>query len=180
MPLARAFLFHWRLVLTLGALMALAPVGWYLGSPLFVTRTVSEALPASSIQLGRQPVETALPKRLASGSFGVIDGIHRGQGSANVLRLTDGSQVLRLEDFMVTNGPDLYVYFSPHPAPRSSAELHEGGAFEVAPLKGNVGDQNYPLPAELNVEHFASAVVYCRRFAVVFSTAELRPGGGEQ
>lgn len=71
------------------------------------------------------------------------------------------------------NGPDLYVYLSGHPMPRSSAQLHEQGAFEVARLKGNVGDQNYALPADLDLSTYRSVVIYCKRFGVVFSTAEL-------
>ena len=57
--------------------------------------------------------------------------------------------------------------------PRSSAQLHEQGAFEVARLKGNVGDQNYALPADLDLSTYRSVVIYCKRFGVVFSTAEL-------
>ena len=97
-----------------------------------------------------------------------------------LLAHADGGRVLRLDDFRATNGPDLYVYLSGHPAPRSSAELHADGAFEVAPLKGNVGSQNYELPADLDLAAFRSAVICCRRFATVFSTAELVPGTSPQ
>ncbi|HYU20661.1 MAG TPA: DM13 domain-containing protein, partial [Chloroflexota bacterium] len=62
---------------------------------------------------------------------------------------------------------------SGHPAPRDSRQLHEGGAFEIARLKGNVGDQNYELPADLDLSAVKSVVIYCRQFSVVFSTAEL-------
>jgi Electron transfer DM13 len=65
------------------------------------------------------------------------------------------------------------VDLSANPAPRTSSQLHDAGAFEVAPLKGNIGDQNYALPADLDLDHFASVVIYCRRFNVVFSSAEL-------
>jgi hypothetical protein len=57
--------------------------------------------------------------------------------------------------------------------PRSSAELRDAGAFEVARLKGNVGAQNYDLPADLDLGKFRAVVIYCRRFTTVFSTAEL-------
>jgi hypothetical protein len=110
------------------------------------------------------------------GRFGVIDAIHRGDGTATLVHAPAGGLLLRLEDLRVTNGPDLYVYLSGHPAPRNSAELHTGGAFEVARLKGNIGSQTYELPADLNLSRFRSAVIYCRRFATVFSTAELAPG----
>jgi hypothetical protein len=104
----------------------------------------------------------------------VVDGIHKGEGTASILRLPGGRRVLRLEDdFRVTNGPDLYVYLSGTPAPRSSDQLHASGAFEVGYLKGNLGGQNYELPADLDLSGFRSIVVYCRRFTTVFSTSEL-------
>ena len=117
--------------------------------------------------------ERAEPVMVASGQFGEVDRIHKGAGTAIVWQLPDGARLLRFEDFRVTNGPDLYVYLSGHPAPRDSRQLHEGGAFEVALLKGNVGSQNYELPADLDLSGFSSVVIYCKRFSTVFSTAEL-------
>jgi hypothetical protein len=66
------------------------------------------------------------------------------------------------------------VYLSGHPAPRNRSQLHEGAAHEVAVLKGNQGSQNYELPAGLDLSKFRSAVIYCKRFSVVFATAELK------
>ena len=130
---------------------------------MFLTRAVSESSPAALVE-----------NRLAVGRFGAIDGIHKGDGSASIVRSAVGQRVLRLDDdFRVTNGPDLYVYLSGSAAPRSSSELHSAGAFEVAQLKGNVGGQNYALPADLDLSTFRSVVIYCRRFTTVFSTAEL-------
>ena len=113
------------------------------------------------------------PILLASGQFGAVDSFHKGEGKALVIKLPDGRRFLRFEDFRVTNGPDLYVYLSGHPAPRNREQLHQGAAFEVARLKGNIGNQNYDLPADLDLSKFKSAVIYCKQFGVVFSTAEL-------
>jgi hypothetical protein len=152
------------LVVAAAAIVLLAvPLVWYLASPLFLTRTVNESSPAALVE-----------NRLAAGRFGVVDGIHKGEGSATIVRSADGQRVLRLDDdFRVTNGPDLYVYLSGANAPRSSGKLHSASAFEVAQLKGNVGGQNYALPADLDLSKFRSVVIYCRRFTTVFSTAEL-------
>ena len=116
------------------------------------------------------------PVLLASGQFGMIDGLHKGEGKARVFRLADGKLVLRLEEFKVTNGPDLYVFLSSHPAPRNGGQVHEGGALEVARLKGNIGNQNYALPVDMDLSKFKSVVIYCKQFSVVFSTAELSRG----
>jgi hypothetical protein len=146
-----------------GLIVLVLPLAWYLASPLFLTQAVSERAPTAPAH-----------SRLAAGRFGVVDGIHKGEGAATLVRLPGGQTVLRLEDdFRVTNGPDLYVYLSAAPAPRSSSDLHAAGAFEVAQLKGNVGGQNYVLPDDLDLSKFRSVVIYCRRFTTVFSTAEL-------
>jgi len=122
--------------------------------------------------LGR--VEAAQVMRLATGHFGGwIDAIHRAEGGASIYRLSNGVRVVRLENFKSTNGPNLYVYLSGDPSPRNSAQLHENGAFEVGRLKGNIGNQNYELPASVDLSKFKSVVIYCRQFHVVFGSAEL-------
>jgi hypothetical protein len=40
-------------------------------------------------------------------------------------------------------------------------------------LKGNIGDQNYDLPAGVDLSQYNSVVIYCLPFHVVFSTATL-------
>lgn len=117
--------------------------------------------------------QSAQPVFLATGNFVGADDSHKGEGKALVVQLPDGQRFLRFEEFRVTNGPDLYVYLSGHPAPRNRAQLHDGGAFEVGLLKGNVGNQNYPLPASVDPAKFRSVVIYCKRFSVLFATAEL-------
>jgi hypothetical protein len=196
--------------------LAGAYVVWYLGSPLFINRTVNESFPAvSAPQPGQaadamadsamankpadamadkpadtmadsamadKPADTMAdkpadamadkPVALSSGQFGAIDTIHKGEGKATIFKLPDGKRVLRFENFKVTNGPDLYVYLSGNSAPRSGEQVHQGGV-ELAQLKGNIGDQNYELPDDLDLAMIKSAVIYCKQFSVVFSTAEL-------
>jgi hypothetical protein len=178
------------------AALIVLPIAWYLGSPLFLNRTVDEAFPmtaGATLPPGvtREQAEQEMlsastqsaaasdpmpevdePRALVSGSFGEVDRVHRGAGTATVYRV-GADLVLRLDPFEVTNGPDLYVYLSGHPTPRTSQQLHEGAALEVARLKGNIGAQNYSLPAGIDLEAYRSVVIYCRRFSVVFSTAEL-------
>lgn len=149
------------------ALLVLAPLAWYLLSPLFLDRRAQQDPAVARIAEAGTVV--------ARGTFSEIDAIHKGEGQAILTRLPDGRYSLRFEGFRVTNGPDLYVYLSGHPAPRSSAQLHEIADLEVATLEGNVGDQAYELPAGFDPARFKSAVVYCKRFTTVFSTAELRP-----
>lgn len=122
------------------------------------------------------PAPTAAPAEpvaLSRGSFTFLDNLHWAEGAATIYRLADGSHVLRLEPFTAQNGPDLFVGISGHPMPRTNDETYGAGYVELARLKANQGNQNYPIPADVDLSAFKSVVIYCKAFSVVFSTAEL-------
>ena len=54
-----------------------------------------------------------------------------------------------------------------------SDEVKSPGYLDLGELKGNRGNQNYPIPAGVNISTFNSVVIYCKPFAVVFSVATL-------
>lgn len=118
-----------------------------------------------------QPTAPVELTTLASGRFQDADESHRGSGTATIYQLEDGSRVLRFEDFEVTNGPDLRVLLASGSSPTSSEEL--GDYIELAGLKGNLGDQNYEIPPDVDLSLFSSVVIYCKPFHVVFSVASL-------
>jgi len=80
---------------------------------------------------------------------------------------------LRFENFQVTNGPDLYVYLAVHPEPRSRQDVAPGYV-SLGKLKGNIGAQNYEIPAGTDLAKYRSVVIYCQPFHVVFATATLQ------
>lgn len=172
------------------------PVAWYLGSPLFISKTVNEPFPMSAKAtvpegMTRAEVEAAMTKAagqassaadvmpagatpaqaLARGTFHGADSFHRGEGTATVYRVNEGL-LLRLDPFNVINGPDLHVILTKHQAPRSRADVDEGYV-EVGKLKGNMGSQNYVLPQGVRLEDYRAVVIYCKPFHVVFATATL-------
>ncbi len=101
-----------------------------------------------------------------SGTFaGAGDGIHNAQGSARILNLEDGRAVLRLEDFRVTNGPDLYVYLSTDKGASDYVDLGR--------LKANAGNQNYELPSGIDLSKYDNVVIWCKAFSVYFGGAQL-------
>ena len=101
-----------------------------------------------------------------AGTFvGVNDGVHNAEGQAKVIRLGDGSNFLRLEDFRSTNGPDLYVYLS---TDKSASDFVNLGR-----LKGNVGDQNYEIPDGTDLSKYDTALIWCQAFSVLFGSADL-------
>ncbi len=110
------------------------------------------------------------PTALLMGSFIDIDPIHGAEGSATIYELPDGDRVLRFEDFRSKNGPDLHVYLSTE-APTSTFAGLGANEIHLGALKGNVGNQNYDVPADVDLSQYRSVVIYCVPFRVVFSTA---------
>ena len=124
-------------------------------------------------EMAAQPAAANQVQALAMGSFKDADAFHRGSGTATIYRTPDGSEVLRLEDLNVTNGPALHVVLSTHPDPERSEQVKQEGYVDLGDLKGNRGNQNYPIPAGVDTSVHKSVVIYCYPFAVVFSVATL-------
>lgn len=110
-------------------------------------------------------MEDAMTKELSGGFRGAGDGIHNASGKATVLHLEDGSAVLRFENFRVTNGPDLYVYLS---TDRGASDFVDLGR-----LKASSGNQNYELPADIDLSKYDHVIIWCKAFSVYFGGAEL-------
>jgi hypothetical protein len=108
-----------------------------------------------------------------SGSFAGADRSHQGSGDVTIYELEDGSRVLRFENLDVTNGPDLHVIVSPVGDPQSRDDVSAAGYIDLGSLKGNLGDQNYEIPADFDLAQAGSIVIYCQPFHVIFATAAL-------
>ncbi len=44
---------------------------------------------------------------------------------------------------------------------------------DLGSLKGNMGNQNYEIPTDLDLSDYQGVVIYCMPFHVVFATASL-------
>jgi hypothetical protein len=105
---------------------------------------------------------------VATGSF--VDLAHPGEGRATVIDLADGGRVLTLTDFVTDAGPDLRVYLTEQD-PTAGGGI--GEFVDLGALKGNVGDQQYGIPEDVDLDALSNAVVWCRAFAVGFTAAPL-------
>ncbi len=112
--------------------------------------------------------ESGLPVVLSSGSF--VSGEHTTTGTALVVALPDGSLVVRFEDLDTSNGPDLRVVLSTDAA---SDSFQYEGRKTLEELKGNIGDQNYSLGADVDLTQYRSVVIWCERFSVAFGAAAI-------
>jgi hypothetical protein len=105
-------------------------------------------------------------KNLLVGDFmGINDGIHNAEGKAKILTLTDGSQILRLEDFRSTNGPNVHLYLS--------TDKEANDFIDIGRLKANNGNQNYPIPTDTDFNKYKYVLIWCQPFSVLFGSAQL-------
>lgn len=102
---------------------------------------------------------------LVEGQF--IDRSHPTSGTAKVI--TDGDRrFLRFENFETDNGPDLDVYLATGPPDGDLGEY-----INLAELKGNIGDQNYELTDDIDLDRYTTVFIWCTRFSVAFGAAAL-------
>lgn len=164
---SRARAFRRPVIATVAVVAVAAGIFWFGPQKLFLDERVDEALPTTD-GVGRgNPSATEV---LAAGSFESL--AHHAAGAAKLIRSQDGSTLLRFENFEVENGPDLRVYLSEAPADGDEARLVEQ-FIDLGGLKGNIGNQNYALPGDVDPSNYRSAVVWCRRFSVGFAVARL-------
>jgi len=158
-------------------------------SPYFTESTIDEAIPTDAIiqsemkedtmmedtmmedtmmedtMMEDTMMEDTMPISFVGTFIGVGDGIHDAQGNAYTIPLEDGSNVLRLENFKSTNGPDLYVYLSTDDNASEFINLGE--------LKANKGNQNYEIPDDTDFSKYNKVLIWCKAFGVLFGSAEL-------
>jgi hypothetical protein len=156
-------------VLLLVALMVFEP--WKLVLDRSVHDPPPLAAPSSATSARGEPVVLARGR--------LISHEHASSGSVIVLRLADGSRVVRIEDLRTSDGPRLKVWLAAAPVIEGT-----GGWFvfgdarhvDLGELKGNIGSSNYPVPADVDLAALPSLTIWCDRFDVSFAAAALIPG----
>lgn len=150
------------------ALVLLLVVGsaWYAFRPerLFINQKVNEQFPTAT-------AASMAPTKLATGEF--HSGAHETKGTATVLQLGEGKRTLRLTNFATSNGPDVRVYLVAAADAKDNDTVKQAGYIELGQLKGNLGDQNYDIPANVDLAKYRAVTIWCARFAVNFGTAPL-------
>lgn len=101
---------------------------------------------------------------LFAGSFAGVSGY---DVNGDITVLNDGSEqrFLRFENFSTNNGPDLKV----------TLRAENGDLVNLGPLQGNIGDQNYEIPPEVDLNVFNTVEIYCERFSVLFGDGAISP-----
>lgn len=125
------------------------------------------------------------PHVVKSGTFNSFDAIRGAEGNVVIYEIgrLDGTEVKHIlrfesafeETFRIINGPDLYVYLSQSQNPLTVDQMMEGdlGAVEISIIKGNIGEQNYELPSDIDLTEYNSVVIYSKQFNLLYSVARL-------
>lgn len=129
---------------------------------LFVNNKVNESFPALSV--GQNA-----PSLLSQGEFTSL--AHHTEGKAALYK-RDNGYTLRLSNFSTSNGPDVHVYVTEGDGTDNDG-IKASKFLDLGVIKGNIGDQNYALPAGFDPEKYQGVSIWCKRFGVNFAGASL-------
>lgn len=113
----------------------------------------------------------SMPVKVAEGDFKGL--AHETMGRASLYQLPEGKKVLRFSGFETSNGPDVHVYLVAAEIEKGNDAVKQAGFIDLGSLKGNKGDQNYDVPASVDLSKYKTVSVWCARFGVNFATAPL-------
>ena len=80
-------------------------------------------------------------------------------------------------DFQVGPGPAYHVYLVPKASIRSSSDMKDVMYVDLGRLRSFEGSQRYQIPDGVNLKDYPSVIIWCQRFSVLISPADLK---GEQ
>jgi hypothetical protein len=119
-----------------------------------------------------QLTEADVAQPVASGQFVHVnpsDPIHYGKGKVSVFRRA----VFLEPDFEVGPGPAYHVYLVPKANVRDAAAVKDAMYVDLGQLRAFKGSQRYPVPKGVDLAKYRSLVIWCERFGVLISPADL-------
>lgn len=111
---------------------------------------------------------------VATGTFihaNPSDPVHWGRGKVSVYQRT----VFLEGDFEVGPGPAYHVYLVPAANIRNEAPVKNAMFVDLGGLRAFKGSQRYAIPAGVDLRNYPSVVIWCERFSVLISPADLTP-----
>ena len=167
---------------------------WYLASPIWIRTSLVEAAPTAARSIAparrrrsrpprrrlrpltrrhprgprsprrRRRPDALRPDHARRGRVPGTDEFHFGRGSASIIELEPGRYHLRLEDFSVRNGPDLYVYLS------TAADDYADDRARARPARPPMAVRLRP-PRGHRPGRVPSAIIWCKQFSHLFAVA---------
>jgi hypothetical protein len=107
---------------------------------------------------------------LLSGTLQNVDEVHQGSGTVQLVELETGGQAIRFIDVSITEGPDLYVYLSKKSSFASAYD--DAGEYSNLGLTPAItGNFTVPIPSQVDGTEYASVLIWCQTYAVLFTYA---------
>lgn len=108
---------------------------------------------------------------VAEGEFFGVE--RRGEGTATLYRLADGSLALRFTDFQTVASPDLFVWVSEAEDPSTSERIFDAPHVNLGAITSTIGDQNYVLADVVDPDQVRSVVIWCAPLQIAYTAAVL-------
>jgi len=160
----------------LGTIFGVA-LGFFFFPYVFPPPPASEQLTQADLSppVAASPAQSmpATAVAVAAGTFihaNPSDPVHWGKGKVSVYQRA----VFLEPDFEVGPGPAFHVYLVPKPTIRSSADLNDVMYVDLGRLRSFKGSQRYPIPEGVNLKDYSSVIIWCERFGVLISPADLK------
>jgi hypothetical protein len=118
-------------------------------------------------------VQAAASGPVATGTFihaSPSDPIHYGKGKVSVYEKT----VFLEPDFEVGPGPAYHVLLVPKANIRKSSDVKDAMFVDLGVLRAFKGSQRYRIPDGVKLSDYPSVVIWCERFSVLISPADLK------
>lgn len=182
-----------KIIIIIVAIAVLVFTYWTI-SPLFITNEVQDELPTAITEVTEPMTEEEMQEIIASMPDVEMDEAmptpirietvpsvreepaqpvvfeiedtrgHPATGQIRIVETNDGNYV-RFENYDGTNGPDLFVYLA--------KDLNATEFVNLGRAKGNKGNINYEVPADVDISEYRYVMTWCDAFSTLFDYAEI-------
>jgi hypothetical protein len=164
MTKAIAWVSRHKLIVFAASLPILVALWWaFRPEKLWINQTVNEPAPFDT---------SGAPDPLFTGQFDGTAG-----GRVTVFKKSDGGEYLRLRDVTVPADADAHVELAKSSEVGAAQNRSKAGldTLDLGPYKSNQGDQNYDLPAAVDLAKYDAVVISSKRLGAVVASAKLQP-----
>jgi type II secretory pathway pseudopilin PulG len=141
-------------------------------SPISAPAEVAPPAPSAADPRGSDTTVPTTAVVTEPPSAGLVSLDHGTSGTVQLLADASGRRFVRILDLATDNGPDLKVYLSANPVDGPEGAFDDEFV-DLGRLQGNLGSQNYEIPADVDLARFRSVVIWCDRFNSAFGAAAL-------
>ena len=78
------------------------------------------------------------------------------------------------EDFKTKNGPDLKIFLSKKTIKEVNGKSVVGSSVKISELKSSKGAQEYEIPENINLDDYASVLIHCEAYSVLWGGTSIK------